>query len=56
MICSINLHILFSWHQTSRTQATGASRGVATLAGSASTPPDAAGLPPPIRPEIREPI
>ncbi|WP_329306819.1 hypothetical protein OG322_21995 [Streptomyces sp. NBC_01260] len=52
MICSINLHILFSWHQTTRTQATGTAHGVTALAGSASTPPDAAGLPPPIRPEI----
>ncbi|MFD7714334.1 hypothetical protein [Streptomyces sp. NPDC059814] len=39
MICSINLHILFSWDQTTRTQTTGTSHGVTAFAGSASTPP-----------------
>lgn len=56
MICSINLHILFSWQQTTRPQTTGTAHEIAPLAGSASTPPDAAGLPPPIRLEIRETI
>ncbi|WP_329611968.1 hypothetical protein OG244_38595 [Streptomyces brevispora] len=56
MICSINLHILFSWQQTSRTQANRTAHGVAALAGSASTPPDAAGLHPPTGPEIHEAI
>lgn len=54
MICSVNLHILFSWDQTTRTQTTGTFHGVTAFAGSASTPPAAAGLPPPTGPEIRE--
>lgn len=54
MICSINLHILFTWQQT-----TGAERAVTTLceagapSGPALSPPAATGVPPPARPQIR---
>ncbi|WP_405692665.1 hypothetical protein [Streptomyces sp. NBC_00057] len=54
MICSINLHILFSWQQTTGAQATDALHEVATLIGPAARPPDATGLSPPMEPGIRE--
>ncbi|NUW03076.1 hypothetical protein [Streptomyces sp. CAI 127] len=53
MICSINLHILFAWQQTSEARATATTHEVAPIAGPAAREPDAAGLPPPNGPEIR---
>ncbi|MFF7193410.1 hypothetical protein ACFZAM_06880 [Streptomyces sp. NPDC008079] len=54
MICSINLHILFTWQQT-----TGTERALTTLceagapSGPALSPPAATRIPPPARPQIR---
>ncbi|MFJ7421744.1 hypothetical protein ACIQXD_24495 [Streptomyces uncialis] len=52
MICSINLHILFTWQQTTSTPATATTHEGAALASSAPRPLDATGLPPPTGPEI----
>ncbi|WP_329139772.1 hypothetical protein OG552_34405 [Streptomyces sp. NBC_01476] len=54
MICSINLHVLFTWQQT-----TGTERAVTTTSeagaptGPALSPPAATGIPPPARSQIR---
>ncbi|MDH6627909.1 hypothetical protein M2271_005738 [Streptomyces sp. LBL] len=53
MICSINLHILLSWQQTTGTETTATTHETAALTGPAPQPPDAAGMPPPTRPETR---
>ncbi|MEU3074257.1 hypothetical protein [Streptomyces laurentii] len=54
MICSINLHILFTWQQTTGTAEAVATHELAAIAGPAARPPDATGLPPPTGQEIRE--
>ncbi|MER7305558.1 hypothetical protein [Streptomyces griseoluteus] len=48
MICSINLHTLFTRHQTPGARATATTHEViASIAGPAAQPPDVSGLPPP---------
>lgn len=47
MICSINLHILFAWQQTSGARATATTPEVVTITGPAAQTPSEAGLPPP---------
>ncbi|MEU1381193.1 hypothetical protein [Streptomyces albidoflavus] len=44
MICSINLHILFSWHRITGARAPATTHEVAPIAGPAARPLDAAGL------------
>ncbi|MDX3098964.1 hypothetical protein PV417_31420 [Streptomyces sp. ME19-03-3] len=53
MICSINLHILFAWQQSTGTRATPTTHEITALAAPAARPPDTAGLPPPTGPPIR---
>ena len=54
MICSINLHILFTWQQTAGTErAVATTHEASALSGPAPSPPNAAGLPPPTEPQIR---
>lgn len=53
MICSINLRILFTWQQTTGTQATLVTHEAAVLTSPATRPPDATGLSPPIGTEAR---
>ncbi|WP_329020267.1 hypothetical protein [Streptomyces sp. NBC_00690] len=47
MICSINLHILFTWQQTTSAGAATTTHEGPTLTGPTPRPPDATGLPPP---------
>ncbi|MFF8649247.1 hypothetical protein ACF06D_13535 [Streptomyces griseoluteus] len=47
MICTINLHILFTRQQTTGARATATTHEViASIAGPAAQPPDVSGLPP----------
>ncbi|MEU3184427.1 hypothetical protein ABZ707_09470 [Streptomyces sp. NPDC006923] len=53
MICRINLHIVFTWQQTTGARATATTHEVAPIAGPVARPPDTVDLPPPNDPEIR---